>query len=104
MKLVTAPFRLIKNIFRFVIDLTKGCAMISGIACVPLVILIPLALVLTPLVLMAFWTDRTMDFWLSELLQKTIDIPWFISFVITLVLGGAILITNIASELARLFM
>ena len=78
--------------------LTKGCFKLLG----TLVVILGFIIVL--ILPFAYWTDRTLDFWVSLIMGSHIDIPLFISFVITLFFNVATFIVNILSELFRLFM
>lgn len=57
------------------------------------------ALILWPLTL---WTDRNLEFYLSLAKGQAVDVPNWISFLVTLVLNGVVLALNIVGELVRL--
>ena len=47
------------------------------------------------------WTDRNLDFWLSQLKEQTVDCPFWLSLLLTFVLPP-ILLLNVVGEIARL--
>ena len=51
---------------------------------------------------LAFWTDRSLDFWVSHFKGETVDVPLWISFVVAL-LNGATFGFNIIAEIVRYF-
>jgi hypothetical protein len=53
-------------------------------------------------VALTFWTDRTLDFWLSYFKEMPIDVPWYLSALATLVSNGLSIPVNVVSEIARL--
>ena len=52
--------------------------------------------------LFSIWTDRTLEFWLSLVAHKTVEIPWYLSLAATVLLGPVTTAFNIISEIARL--
>lgn len=52
--------------------------------------------------LLSLWTDRTLDFWMTYWKGETVDVPFWLSAVLTLVLNGIILTLNLVSEILRL--
>ena len=56
----------------------------------------------TIVVLMTLWTDRTLDFWMTYAKGATVDVPFWLSFIMTIVLNGAMMLVNILTELFRL--
>jgi hypothetical protein len=57
--------------------------------------------VLIVLVPLSFWTDRNLDFWLSQLKGETVDCPFWLSFIVSC-FAPATFILNIIGEVARL--
>lgn len=51
---------------------------------------------------LSLWTDRNLEYWLSMAKGVPVDVPQWISFLLTLVLNGVILLLNIIGELLRL--
>lgn len=47
------------------------------------------------------WTDNNLEFWLSYFKGETVEVPYWISFVTTLILNGAALVLNILAELFK---
>jgi hypothetical protein len=56
----------------------------------------------TLVALMTVWTDRTLDFWMTYAKGAPVDVPYWISFIMTIVLNGAMMLVNILTELFRL--
>jgi hypothetical protein len=52
--------------------------------------------------LFALWTDRTLEFWLTYFKGDVIDVPFWISFLATLLLNVVVLVVNVISEVIRL--
>ena len=52
--------------------------------------------------LLSLWTDRSLEFWLSYAKGKPVEVPQWLSFVLTVVLNAVIVTANIVSELVRL--
>lgn len=48
------------------------------------------------------WTDRNLEFWLGYVKGQHVDVPNWLSFLLTLVLNGVCIALNIISEIARL--
>jgi hypothetical protein len=70
----------------------------SGFIVIVLVVLLILGLIFG----VSFWTDRTLEFWLSYLKHEPIYVPYWLSLLLTIILNGAALLINIISELIRL--
>lgn len=52
--------------------------------------------------IIAIWTDRNLEFWLSYLKGHPVDVPFWMSFIMTLVLNGVALALNVVGEILRL--
>lgn len=50
----------------------------------------------------SLWTDRNLDFWMSYWQGKEIDVPYWMSLCLTIVLNAIILAGNIIGEIIRL--
>lgn len=48
------------------------------------------------------WTDRSLDFVLSAVKHQPVDVPTWLSFLVTLVFNAVIILFNIIVELFRL--
>ena len=48
------------------------------------------------------WTERNLEFYLSMYKGEAVDIPYWIAFLLTLVLNGIALLLNIVGELIRM--
>ena len=51
--------------------------------------------------LIALWTDRSLDYVVSELKDKQTDVPYWLAFLVSL-LAPAILLFNVVVEVIRL--
>ncbi len=51
---------------------------------------------------MSFWTDSNLDFWFSQIKNKPIDVPYWISLLATIFLNGVCLPGNIIASLCKL--
>lgn len=60
--------------------------------------LIGFAILFVPFVM---WTDRNLDFWLSHFAEKTVDVPWWASALVTLFGNGLVIVGNLIAEIAR---
>lgn len=49
----------------------------------------------------AFWTDSNLDFWLTYIKKSPIDIPFYLSYIVSIILNGGILAINIILSLLR---
>lgn len=70
----------------------KGC----------LSILLVGATMLFLLVIMTLWTDRTLDYWCTQWSGHAVNIPIWLSFLVTFIGNGVTFIINIISEIIRL--
>lgn len=61
--------------------------------------LIGFAILFVPLTM---WTDRNLDFWLTHFSEKTVDVPWWASALVTLFGNGVVILGNLIGEIARL--
>jgi len=52
--------------------------------------------------LLALWTDRNLEFWLSYFSDKPVEVSYWLSFLLTLVLNGFIVVANVVLEILRL--
>jgi len=53
--------------------------------------------------LIAPWTDRNLDFWASYVRGHPVDVPFFLSYLLTWFLHLSSIFLNIISEVARYF-
>lgn len=53
--------------------------------------------------LMGFWTDRTLDFWLTHFKGEVVDVNFFVSVLASLT-GPIAFFMNVVSEIARAYM
>jgi hypothetical protein len=50
----------------------------------------------------SFWTDRNLDFYLTYFKGSEIDVPFWLSFLVTFFGNGLTFLLNIIGEIARL--
>lgn len=50
---------------------------------------------------LTLWTDRTLDFWLTYFKGEVVNVPFWLSFLATIILNAASLILNVLSEIIR---
>lgn len=60
--------------------------------------------IITIFVACTFWTDRTLDCWCSYFAHHTVDIPTWLSFIVTVIGNGLTMFLNVISEVVRLAM
>lgn len=79
-----------KNLYyKHVAGRTAGTA---GVGCLVLICVF---------VLVAMWTDRNLDFWLTHFKGQAVNCPWWLSTLVTVFLP-ALIVLNIVGEIARL--
>lgn len=59
-------------------------------------------LVIGMICLMCGWTDRTLDFWCTYFSHHAVNVPMWMSCLITFIGNGVIFLLNLISEIARL--
>ena len=59
-------------------------------------------LILASLIVISFWTRRTLTFWLSKLKKKSVVVPFWLAVLASFVFNGVALSLNVISELVRL--
>lgn len=64
-------------------------------------ILITMLFFIIPIWIVSMWTDRNLDFIFSYFKNEIVDIPMWISAIITIILNVVIIILNIIVELLR---
>ena len=69
-----------------------GCFLIT---CYIMLIIIVVALV-------SIWTNRTLDFWLTHFSHHTVNVPAWLSILVTIIGNGFMFAINVISEVARL--
>ena len=67
---------------------------LTGCGCMTLILLVTYLPI-------AFWTDRNLDFWISHIKGETVDVPFWLSMVISLF--EPIVLLDIIGEIARYF-
>ena len=51
---------------------------------------------------LSIWTERSLEFWLTLMRGETVDVPFWIAALLTLILNGFIIAINLVAELLRL--
>lgn len=77
----------------------KGQSLITAL--LPTIIWFGLAVTL--ITAFSFWTNRTLDFWMTYFKGEVVDVPFWLSVVLSIFWNGAVLIVNIISEIAKCF-
>lgn len=76
----------------------------TGFTIFELLIAVGFLFVLALVPLLALWTGRNLDFWLTHFKGHTVHVPFWLDLVATVVLNGIIVGANIISEIVRLAM
>lgn len=66
-----------------------------------LIVIVILGLIFAVVPLLGFWTDRNLDFWLSQMKGHPVNVPYWLSLVLTIVTNGLAIIANVIAEIAR---
>jgi hypothetical protein len=56
------------------------------------------------LVALSLWTERNLEFWLSRYKGSEVDLPFWMSAVLSVVLSVIVVAANIVSEILRMAM
>ena len=67
-------------------------------------ILVGLAVYLPISALVGLWTDRNLDFFLTLLKGEVVNVPYWLSFLVTLFLNAVIVGLNLIAEVVRLLL
>jgi hypothetical protein len=67
------------------------------IACFLFIIILAVFLV----VCFGFWTDRNLDFWLSHFAGHSVNIPYWLSLIVSIAFNAIIIGANIVGEVCR---
>ena len=59
-------------------------------------------LIVPLLILVTIWTDRSLEFWLAFAKGTMVEVPWYLSFLMTMILNGFAVPFNLLTELFRL--
>ena len=52
--------------------------------------------------LLALWTDRSLDFWCTYIKGSEVNVPYWLSLIVTLVGNGLVVVGNALTEVLRL--
>ncbi len=58
-------------------------------------------LIIGLITLCGLWTDKNLDFWASYIKGSEVDIPLYLSFIVTLVFNVVVIMANIVAEIAK---
>ena len=53
-----------------------------------------------PALILSFWTDRNLDFWLTQVKGEEVDVPWILSFLASIPYPFTFF-ANIVGEICR---
>lgn len=67
------------------------------------VLIIGFVLIAIVFTISIIWTDRSLDFWLSQYRGTSTDMPIWISAIVAIVGNAITLLFNVLSEVARIF-
>ena len=67
-----------------------------------MVVIFGLAIILIGVPLLAMWTGRNLDFWLTLYKGHAVHVPFWMDLVVAVVLNAVIIGLNIIAEIARL--
>lgn len=74
----------------------------KGYTLVELMVVIFFVLVVLAVIpLLGLWTDRNLDFWLTHLKGHVVNVPYWLSLILSLLLNAGIIAANIIAEIAR---
>jgi hypothetical protein len=76
---------------------SKGNVVVSVLLAVGAVSILPLIVWF-----LSLWTDRNLEFWFEYLKGTPVDVPMWMSVIVTIVLNGVIVAANILTELFKL--
>lgn len=76
----------------------KGSAELAGIA----LTIGMFSLILGIIALLSLWTDSNLDWMMSEIKGQVVNVPYWLSFLTTLIFNGFVLMFNIIVSLIRL--
>ena len=51
---------------------------------------------------LSLWTDRNLDYFVSLIKGESVDVPFWLSVVVTILLNAVIVVSNIIAEISRL--
>jgi hypothetical protein len=55
------------------------------------------------ILLVSWWTNSNLDFWISYFKGHAVHVPYFLSVLLTIVLNGVDLLLNVVASIARYF-
>lgn len=75
----------------------------KGYTLTELLIFVTFAVIVLAIIpIYALWTDRTLDFWCTRLSTHAVNVPYWLSLLVSIILNSASLVGNIISEITRL--
>jgi hypothetical protein len=60
-----------------------------------------LSVVFVGIPMLGLWTDRNLDFWLTQFKDKSVDVPYWLSLVVTIIGNAVIVFANVIGEVCR---
>ena len=76
-----------------------GFGLLSSLGTLFFTILAILVVLIVPI---SLWTDRTLDFWCTYFSHHVVNVPIWMSCLVTFIGNGIIFLLNLISEIARL--
>ena len=61
-----------------------------------------LTIIIGLLYLLSLWTDRNLNYFVSLIKGESVDVPFWLSVVVTILLNAVIVVSNIIAEISRL--
>jgi prepilin-type N-terminal cleavage/methylation domain-containing protein len=74
----------------------------NGFTLVELIMCIGILCIILLFPVIVIWTDGNIEWWIYYLKGEVINIPWWISTIITIVLNGVAIAFNIITELCKI--
>ena len=74
----------------------NGYTIIEG-----LLIALGLILIFVLVPVLGLWTDRNIDFWISHFKGTPVNVPYWLSLIVTVIGNAVILAVNVIGEICR---
>jgi len=76
----------------------------NGYTLVELMMCIGILCIMALFPVLVMWTDGNLEWWILFFKEESINIPWWISTIITIVFNGVAVAFNIITELCKMFL